>query len=158
MVEDLHAEIGHPDFIGIREAKGNSQIDSGFVFQYLIVLSPGVTRRLLHFREDSFQSFIHRHLLRIKYPGSESRGSRQSIEALILIFACCFRFFAPLDAGALIILLFTEISQNTGFRAATFETLQSAIQGFIFLHVNLRHLFPSLQITNRGSRANLLVL
>ena len=69
----------------------------------------------------------------------------KSIEALILVFASGFRFFATLDAGALVILLLTEIGQNTGFCTTAFKTLQRAIQGFIFLHVNLRHFIPSLQ-------------
>ena len=69
LIKDLHAQIGHSDLVRIRKAEGHSQVYGGFVFQYLIVFSSGITRRLLHFREDSFQSFIHTNPL-IKYPGS----------------------------------------------------------------------------------------
>ena len=76
----------------------------------------------------------------------------QSIKPLVLILASGFGFFAALDAGALVILLLAKVCQNAGFRTAAFETLQRAIQGFIFLYVDLRHFIPSLQDTKRAKR------
>ena len=54
-------------------------------------------------------------------------GCEKSIEPLILVLACSFRFFAALDARALIIFLLAKISQNTGFCTAAFETLKCAV-------------------------------
>ena len=67
------------------------------------------------------------------------------IVTLVFIFACGFGFLAALHAGALIELLFTQISQNAGLCAAALETLQRVIQRLVLLDVNLRHLFPSLR-------------
>ena len=75
--------------------------------------------------------------------------------ALVFILAGGFGFLTPLDAGALIILLLAQVGENAGLGTAAFETLQSIVQSFIFLHVDLRHEFPSPQnvmqtVTQKG--------
>ncbi len=66
------------------------------------------------------------------------------IITFVLVFACGFGFLAALNAGALVILLLAKIRENAGLCTAAFETLQCAVQGFVFLDVNFRHLYPSL--------------
>ena len=63
------------------------------------------------------------------------------IETLVAVLASSLRLLATLNAGALIMLSATDLSQNTGLGAAALKTLQSAIQRFIFLNVDFRHLF-----------------
>ena len=68
------------------------------------------------------------------------------IETLILVLAGSLGLFAALDAGALVVLLLSEVSQNAGLGAAALESLQSVVQRLVFLDVDFRHVFPSLQI------------
>ena len=68
------------------------------------------------------------------------------IETLILVLASGLGFLAALDAGALVVLLLSEVGQNAGLRAAALESLQSVVQRLVFLDVDFRHVFPSLQI------------
>ena len=70
---------------------------------------------------------------------------RSLIEALILVLACCFGLFTTLDAGALVVLLFSQVSQNAGLCTASLKSFKSVVQRLVFLDVNFRHLFPSLQ-------------
>ena len=61
------------------------------------------------------------------------------VVALVLVLAGSLGLLAALDAGALVVLLLTEVSQNAGLGAGTLETLQSGIQRFVFLDMNFRH-------------------
>ena len=63
------------------------------------------------------------------------------IETLIAVLASSLRLLATLDAGALIMLSATDLGQNTSLSTATLKTLQCAIQRFIFLNMDFRHLF-----------------
>jgi hypothetical protein len=45
----------------------------------------------------------------------------------LLVLTSGLRLLATLDAGALIMLSLTNLSQNTSLSAATLETLQSAV-------------------------------
>ncbi len=69
-----------------------------------------------------------------------------SIETLVFVLASGLGFLAALDAGALVVLLLSEVGQNAGLRAAALESLQSVVQRLVFLDVDFRHVFPSLQI------------
>ena len=69
-----------------------------------------------------------------------------SIVTLVLVLAGGLGFLAALDAGALVVLLLTEIGQNAGLCAAALESLQSIVQRLVLLDVDFRHVFPSLQI------------
>ena len=53
---------------------------------------------------------------------------------LILVFSSGLRFLAALNAGTLIVFLFSEIRQNSGLRAASLESLESAVQRFILFY------------------------
>jgi hypothetical protein len=77
------------------------------------------------------------------------------IITLIFILAGGFGFLTPLNAGALIILLLAQVGEDAGLGTAAFETLQSIVQSFIFLYIDLRHKFPSPQnvmqtVTQKG--------
>ena len=52
--------------------------------------------------------------------------------------------FAALYAGTLIVLLLSEVLQNTGLCAAALESFKSIVQRLIFLDIDFRHLFHSL--------------
>jgi hypothetical protein len=66
----------------------------------------------------------------------------------LLVLTSSLRLLATLDAGALIMLSLTNLSQNTSLSAATLETLQSAVDGFVFLNMDLRHLyFPPSEVS-----------
>jgi len=69
-----------------------------------------------------------------------------SVVTLILVLAGCLGLLAALDAGALIVLLLSQIGQNTGLCAAALKSLKSIVQRFVFLDIDFRHVFPSLQI------------
>ena len=69
-----------------------------------------------------------------------------SIVTLVLVLASGLGFLTALDAGALVVLLLSEVGQNAGLRAAALESLQSVVQRLVFLDVDFRHVFPSLQI------------
>jgi hypothetical protein len=69
-----------------------------------------------------------------------------SIVTLVLVLASGLGFLTALDAGALVVLLLSEVGQNAGLRAAALESLQSVVQRLILLDVDFRHVFPSLQI------------
>ena len=71
---------------------------------------------------------------------------RKSIVTLVFILACGLGLLAALHAGALVILLLSQVSQNAGLCTAALESLKSVVQRFVFLDINFRHLFPSLQI------------
>ena len=79
-----------------------------------------------------------------------------SIETLILVLACCFRLFTALDAGALVVLLFSQVGQNAGLCAAALKSFQSVVQRLVFLDINFRHLFPSLQTHRAALKGQLL--
>ena len=69
-----------------------------------------------------------------------------SVIALVLVLAGGLGFLAALDAGALIVLFLSQIGQDAGLRAAALESLKSVVQRLVFLDVDFRHVFPSLQI------------
>ena len=58
-VEDPHAQVGHADLIGVREAEGNAGIHLGRVLLHGVVFPAHVAGRLLHPGQDALQSFIH---------------------------------------------------------------------------------------------------
>jgi ABC-type branched-subunit amino acid transport system permease subunit len=70
----------------------------------------------------------------------------ESVVTLIFVLAGGLGFLTALDAGALVVLLLSEVGQNAGLRAAALESLQSVVQRLVFLDVDFRHVFPSLQI------------
>ena len=74
---------------------------------------------------------------------------RSLVKTLIFVFAGSLGFLAALDAGALVVLLLSEVGQNTGLGAAALESLQSIVQRLVLLDVDFRHVFPSLQIRLR---------
>ena len=63
---------------------------------------------------------------------------------LILVLACCFALLAALDAGALVVLLLSQISQYTGLGTAALKSFKSIVQRFVLLDIDFRHLFHSL--------------
>ena len=65
----------------------------------------------------------------------------RSIISLVSVLAGSLGLLTALDAGALIALTLTHLCQDAGLRAASLETLQSAIQGLAFLDVYFGHLF-----------------
>ena len=50
-----------------------------------------------------------------------------------------FRLFAALYAGALVILLLSEIRKNARLGAVALKSLQSTVQRFVFLDMDFRH-------------------
>jgi len=71
--------------------------------------------------------------------------SYKLIIALILVLASCLGFLTTLDAGALVVLLLSQICHNTGLCTAALESLKSVVERFVFLDVDFRHLFHSLR-------------
>ena len=70
----------------------------------------------------------------------------QRLVITLLVLASGLRLLAPLHAGTLVMLPFPDLGQDASLGAAALETLQRAVDGFIFLHMDLRHLyFPSLR-------------
>ena len=66
----------------------------------------------------------------------------------LLVLTSSLGLLATLDAGALIMLSFTNLSDDAGLGAATLKTLQCAINGLAVLHVDLRHLyFPPSEVS-----------
>ena len=70
----------------------------------------------------------------------------RSVVALVFVLAGGLRLFAALYAGALIVLFLSQIGKNAGLCAAALKSFQSVIQRLVFLDVDFRHVFPSLQI------------
>ena len=56
-----------------------------------------------------------------------------------LVLAGSLGFLAALNAGALVVLLLAQVSQNSGLRAGALEALQSSIQRLVFLDMDFRH-------------------
>ena len=71
---------------------------------------------------------------------------KRSVVALVFVLAGGLRLFAALYAGALIVLFLSQIGKNAGLCAAALKSFQSVIQRLVFLDVDFRHVFPSLQI------------
>ena len=67
-----------------------------------------------------------------------------SVVTLILVLTCCLALFAALDAGALVVLLLSQISQYTGLGTAALKSFKSIVQRFVLLDIDFRHLFHSL--------------
>ena len=63
-----------------------------------------------------------------------------SIE-LLAILAGGLRLLAALDAGALVMLALTDLSQDTRLGTAALEALQSALQRLVLSHTDFRHLY-----------------
>ena len=68
------------------------------------------------------------------------------VVTLILVLACSLALFAALYAGALVILSFSEVSQNACLSGIALKSLKCAIQRLVLFNVNFRHLFHSLHI------------
>lgn len=68
-----------------------------------------------------------------------------SIISLILVLAGSLALFTTLYAGALVVLLLSQILENACLGAATLESFKSIVQRFIFLDIDFRHLFHSLR-------------
>lgn len=62
---------------------------------------------------------------------------------LILALTGSFGFLLALYAGLLIMLALAGLGENTVARGLALETTQGALQGFILLDANFRHVFPS---------------
>ena len=60
VVENLHAQVGHGDLIGIGEAEG--EVEGGLVpaFHRRVHLAAGVAGGLLHLLQHRFDLFVHR--------------------------------------------------------------------------------------------------
>ena len=72
----------------------------------------------------------------------------QRLVITLLVLASGLRLLAPLHAGTLVVLSFPDLGQDAGLGAAALETLQRAVDGFIFLHMDLRHLyFPPSEVS-----------
>jgi hypothetical protein len=66
----------------------------------------------------------------------------------LLVLASSLRLLATLDAGALIMLSLTDLSNHTGLGTAALETLQCAVDGLAVLYMDLRHLyFPPSEVS-----------
>jgi hypothetical protein len=63
------------------------------------------------------------------------------IVPLVAVLASSLRLLAALDTGALVMLSAADLSQNAGLGTAALETLERAVQRFIFLDMDFRHLF-----------------
>ena len=59
----------------------------------------------------------------------------------LLVLASCLRLLATLDAGAFIVLSLTNLCDDASLSTAALETLQCAVDGFVFSHMNFRHLY-----------------
>ena len=59
-VENPHADIGHADFIGVREAEGHAQVHLGLVLDDLSVFAAHVPRRLLDRGQNAMQLIHHK--------------------------------------------------------------------------------------------------
>ena len=81
----------------------------------------------------------------------------QLVVTLVLVLASCFGLLAALNAGALVVLLLSQISQNTGLSAAALKSLKSVVQRLVFLDVDFRHVFPSLQHALRRFKGQLTI-
>ena len=80
-------------------------------------------------------------------------GGQRSI-VLFAILAGGLGLFAALDAGALVMLTLTHLSQHTGLGAAALKAFQSALQRLVFSHTDFRHLyFPPSGAAGRPSLA-----
>ena len=71
----------------------------------------------------------------------ESSALSQDSIVTLLVFAGGFGLLAPLHTGTFIMLSLPNLSQNAGLRTAALKTLQRTVDGFVFLHMNLRHLY-----------------
>lgn len=69
----------------------------------------------------------------------------ESVVPLIFVLAGGLGLLAAFDAGALIVFFLSQVSQNAGLCTASLESLKSVVQRLVFLDVNFRHVFPSLQ-------------
>ena len=58
-VQNAHAQVGHTDLIGIREAEGIAHLNGLPVLHYRIIFAARVAGGFLHPWEDAFQASIH---------------------------------------------------------------------------------------------------
>ena len=63
----------------------------------------------------------------------------ESIISLILVLPGSLRLLAALDAGALVIFLFTEVSENASLGAVSLKSLKSTVQRLVFLDMDFAH-------------------
>ena len=68
------------------------------------------------------------------------------IVTLILVLAGGLGFLAALDAGALVVLLLSQVGQYTSLGTAALKSFKSIVQRFVLLDIDFRHLFHSLHI------------
>ena len=60
-VQDPHAQVGHADLVGVREAEGDPGVHRRLVLHHRVIFAAHIAGRLLHPRQDAFQLFIHSH-------------------------------------------------------------------------------------------------
>ena len=77
----------------------------------------------------------------MKPPRRLSRGGLSLLIELLTVLTSGLGLLAALDAGALVVLTLTDLSQDTRLGAAALEALQSALQRLIFTNTNFRHLY-----------------
>ena len=66
----------------------------------------------------------------------------------LLVLASGLRLLAALDAGAFIMLSLADLGNDASLGAAALKTLQSAVDGFVFSYMDLRHLyFPPSEVS-----------
>ena len=61
-IEDLGAQMGHTDFINIRETKGKAQIHLAFVLINCVVFAAGIASRLAHMLQTGTDRIVHNFL------------------------------------------------------------------------------------------------
>ncbi len=75
-------------------------------------------------------------------------NNRSTGQRLILSLSGGFGFLLSLYAGLLVVLSLSDLGENAGLSALSFESSQSTIQGFVFLDADFCHLvFPPSALT-----------
>ena len=59
VVEDLDAEVGHADFIGVRETERKVKVDRRRVFRHTVQFAANVAAGFLDQRQDPLKGCIH---------------------------------------------------------------------------------------------------
>ena len=67
------------------------------------------------------------------------RPRRFNLIVLFAILAGRFRFLTALDAGTLVMLTLTHLSQDARLGAVALKTLEGVLQRLAILHVDFRH-------------------
>ena len=66
--------------------------------------------------------------------------------SLVLILACSLALLTTLNAGALVVLLLSQVCQNAGLCTTALKSFKSIVQRLVFLDIDFRHLFHSLHL------------